>query len=193
MEQGREGMRPKRNMMNNQRRHQNNRYGRNNNNGGGGGGNHRNYNSGMENEDSDHVSPRQRKMAMTQREKYVNMGREAAQSGDRVLAEYYFQHADHYLRIINLSNPAPAQHHQHQNQSQQQEGGNHTSHQHQSQPQQPHQSHQDDAPQEDSMDDESASLPLDQVLPAPRSMPRTRSKPAPAPEPLEDEDDTNPY
>ncbi len=34
-------------------------------------------------------------------EKYLTMAREAQASGDRVLAENYFQHADHYYRIMS--------------------------------------------------------------------------------------------
>lgn len=34
-------------------------------------------------------------------EKYLNLGRDASASGDRVLAESYFQHADHYYRIVS--------------------------------------------------------------------------------------------
>lgn len=34
-------------------------------------------------------------------EKYKSLARDALQSGDRVLAENYFQHADHYQRILN--------------------------------------------------------------------------------------------
>ena len=34
-------------------------------------------------------------------EKYQNLARDAAQNGDRVLAESYFQHAEHYYRIIS--------------------------------------------------------------------------------------------
>jgi hypothetical protein len=33
------------------------------------------------------------------REKYLNMAKDALSSGDRVLAEYYLQHADHYFRM----------------------------------------------------------------------------------------------
>jgi hypothetical protein len=33
-------------------------------------------------------------------EKYLNLARDATASGDRVLAESYFQHAEHYYRII---------------------------------------------------------------------------------------------
>ena len=34
-------------------------------------------------------------------EKYLNLGKEALSSGDRILSENYFQHADHFTRILN--------------------------------------------------------------------------------------------
>jgi len=34
-------------------------------------------------------------------EKYLQLGRDATGSGDRVMAESYFQHAEHYFRILN--------------------------------------------------------------------------------------------
>ena len=34
-------------------------------------------------------------------EKYNNLAREALSSGDKILSENYFQHADHFTRIIN--------------------------------------------------------------------------------------------
>lgn len=34
-------------------------------------------------------------------EKYLQLGRDASSSGDRVMAESYFQHAEHYFRILN--------------------------------------------------------------------------------------------
>lgn len=34
-------------------------------------------------------------------EKYKNQAREAKQAGDRVMAEYYYQFADHYQRVLN--------------------------------------------------------------------------------------------
>lgn len=34
-------------------------------------------------------------------DKYKLLAREALQSGERVLAEYYYQHADHYQRVLN--------------------------------------------------------------------------------------------
>ena len=50
-------------------------------------------------------------------EKYLQLGRDATGSGDRVMAESYFQHAEHYFRIINAINAQ-----QQQQQQQQQQG-----------------------------------------------------------------------
>jgi hypothetical protein len=49
-------------------------------------------------------------------EKYLQLGRDATSGGDRVMAESYFQHAEHYFRIINAMNQAVQQ-------SQQGQGG----------------------------------------------------------------------
>ena len=46
-------------------------------------------------------------------EKYMLLAREAKTVGDRVLAESYYQHADHYLRLINeqkVANSVPTIH-----------------------------------------------------------------------------------
>lgn len=64
---------------------------------GGGGGNGHNHNNNR---------PRKNYGAM--REKYLAQARDALASGDRVLAENYFQHADHCFRMIaedNASRP----------------------------------------------------------------------------------------
>ncbi len=53
-------------------------------------------------------------------EKYLQLGRDATSAGDRVLAESYFQHAEHYFRILN----AMQQVHQHQAPQQQRRGPN---------------------------------------------------------------------
>lgn len=37
-------------------------------------------------------------------EKYLNLARDASTSGDRVLAESYFQHAEHYFRLLSAFN-----------------------------------------------------------------------------------------
>jgi len=42
-------------------------------------------------------------------EKYLQLGRDATGSGDRVMAESYFQHAEHYFRILNAINQATQQ------------------------------------------------------------------------------------
>ena len=34
-------------------------------------------------------------------EKYNNLAREALSTGDKILSENYFQHADHFMRILN--------------------------------------------------------------------------------------------
>ena len=34
-------------------------------------------------------------------EKYSNLAREALSTGDKILSENYFQHADHFTRILN--------------------------------------------------------------------------------------------
>ena len=42
-------------------------------------------------------------------EKYLQFGRDATSGGDRVMAEGYFQHAEHYFRVLNLMNQAATQ------------------------------------------------------------------------------------
>ncbi len=37
-------------------------------------------------------------------EKYNNLAREALSSGDKILSENYYQHADHFLRIMSSEN-----------------------------------------------------------------------------------------
>jgi hypothetical protein len=39
-------------------------------------------------------------------EKYLQLGRDATSGGDRVAAEGYFQHAEHYFRILGAMNVA---------------------------------------------------------------------------------------
>ena len=43
-------------------------------------------------------------------EKYLAMARDAASQGDRVLAENYFQHADHYYRVMSSIAPPVMRH-----------------------------------------------------------------------------------
>ncbi len=42
-------------------------------------------------------------------EKYLQLGRDATSGGDRVMAESYFQHAEHYFRIMNAMNQVAQQ------------------------------------------------------------------------------------
>lgn len=77
-------------MRNQQNQNQRRNRGRNNNNRGG----QPNFRSGGMND------ARARGNAQQLLEKYKNMARDAASSGDRVLAEYYMQHADHYYRVV---------------------------------------------------------------------------------------------
>ncbi len=37
-------------------------------------------------------------------EKYLSLARDASSQGDRVAAENYYQHAEHYFRVINAQN-----------------------------------------------------------------------------------------
>ena len=62
--------------------------------------------------DEEEIHPRQRKHAQNMREKYLNQARDAQINGDRVQAEYWLQHAEHYSRVLNAINEmfAPAQH-----------------------------------------------------------------------------------
>lgn len=57
--------------------------------GGGGGGGHHHSNGNR---------PRKNYSAM--REKYLGQARDAMSSGDRVMAEYFYQHADHCYRMM---------------------------------------------------------------------------------------------
>lgn len=43
-------------------------------------------------------------------ERYVNMARDAFQAGDRVASENFFQHADHYYRLINMNEDGSPRH-----------------------------------------------------------------------------------
>jgi len=58
--------------------------------GGGGGG-----------RDGNRSDPKTRNNARQMLDKYKSMARDAMQNNDRVQSEYYFQHAEHYQRVIN--------------------------------------------------------------------------------------------
>jgi hypothetical protein len=57
-------------------------------------------------------------------EKYLQLARDANASGDRVMAENYLQHAEHYYRIMAAAAAQQAQYQAQQAASQQANGGN---------------------------------------------------------------------
>ena len=82
--------------------------------GGGGGGNHGGGGGGsgghkggkpQRNQTYDSSGPEVRVRGNAHQifEKYQVLAREATTAGDRIAAELYYQHAEHYLRLINLS------------------------------------------------------------------------------------------
>lgn len=81
---------------------------------GGGGGGHQPMNR---NHVFDSSGPDMRLRGTAQQlfEKYLQLGRDATSSGDRVMAEGYFQHAEHYFRILNAMNQAQQQQQPQQN------------------------------------------------------------------------------
>nr|CAM74611.1 conserved hypothetical protein [Magnetospirillum gryphiswaldense MSR-1] len=73
--------------------------------GGGGGGNHvRNINVRSQVFDSNGPEGRIRGNAHQVMEKYLGLARDAASQGDRHAAENFYQHAEHYFRLINAYN-----------------------------------------------------------------------------------------
>ena len=93
----------------------------NNNGGGGGGGGGFNPNRTF---DSNGPEIKIRGSASHVYEKYLQLARDANSSGDRVMAENYLQHAEHYFRIM-AAQQAQLQQYQQQQQQQayQQNGG----------------------------------------------------------------------
>ena len=72
---------------------------------------HRNRNSGRRNNqprtqvyDSNGPDVRIRGTAHQVAEKYLALAKDATSAGDRIVAENYYQHAEHYIRIINENN-----------------------------------------------------------------------------------------
>lgn len=70
--------------------------------GGGGGGTHRNF-------DSNGPDVKIRGSASSIFERYCQLARDANASGDRVAAENYLQHAEHYYRIMLAQGVTPMQ------------------------------------------------------------------------------------
>ena len=116
------------------------------NSGGGGGGSPRQYGGNVplnRNHVFDSSGPDLRIRGTAQQlfEKYLQLGRDATGSGDRVMAESYFQYAEHYFRILNAINQASQQQPQHGqngsqngNQYQGQQGGQYNGQQRRDQP-----------------------------------------------------------
>ncbi|MEI9886885.1 MAG: DUF4167 domain-containing protein [Rhizomicrobium sp.] len=94
--------------------------GHNNNNNNGGGGGH-NPNRTF---DSSGPEVKIRGSASNVYEKYLQLARDANASGDRVMAENYLQHAEHYYRIMAAQAQAQAQYQQQQAAQQQNNNGN---------------------------------------------------------------------
>lgn len=87
--------------MNDKQNHMKGRQrGRNGGGGGGGGGGGKPRPPGR-NPNFDGGNNRPRGNAQQLMEKYLALARDSASAGDRVLAENYFQHADHYYRVLN--------------------------------------------------------------------------------------------
>jgi hypothetical protein len=76
---------------------------------GGGGGHHHNYNNQNPNRAMESSGPEGGKVrgnASAIYERYLQLARDAASSGDRVLSENYMQYADHYFRLVRSMQPA---------------------------------------------------------------------------------------
>jgi Domain of unknown function (DUF4167) len=81
-------------------------------NGGGGGGGHNNGGGFNPNRTFDSSGPeiKIRGAASHVYEKYLQLARDANSGGDRVMAENYLQHAEHYYRIMAAQQAQLAQH-----------------------------------------------------------------------------------
>ncbi|OJU57079.1 MAG: hypothetical protein BGO00_05170 [Alphaproteobacteria bacterium 62-8] len=75
------------------------------------GGNHNNYNPNRT-YDSNGPEVKIRGSASHVYEKYLQLARDANASGDRVMAENYLQHAEHYFRILAVIAAQQAQYQQ---------------------------------------------------------------------------------
>jgi hypothetical protein len=91
----------------------------------GGGNNNNNNNGGYLNPnrtyDSNGPEIKVRGSASHVYEKYLQLARDANTQGDRVMAESYLQHAEHYFRILAAIQAQQAQHAQNNPQAQQQQ------------------------------------------------------------------------
>jgi hypothetical protein len=87
-------------------KHQQRQRGRGRKPGGGGGGGGHQSNRAFESNGPD---IKVRGSASTVYEKYLQLARDANSSGDRVMAESYLQHAEHYYRVLRAMQPAHQQ------------------------------------------------------------------------------------
>ncbi len=78
---------------------------RNRNGGGGGGGGKPQHNANRAFESNGPEGVKVRGAAQSVYEKYQQMARDAQTAGDRVLAENYLQHAEHYFRVMRVMQP----------------------------------------------------------------------------------------
>lgn len=78
---------------------------------------------GGRNGNFDHNAGRMRGNAQQLMDKFLALGRDASAQGDRVLAENYFQHADHYYRVVNARFEGQQQQNQHRRFNNGQPGG----------------------------------------------------------------------
>lgn len=74
--------------------------------GGGGGGHHQHNNNPNRPMESNGPETKVRGPVSHIHERYLQLARDAASSGDRVLSENYLQHADHYFRLWRSMQPA---------------------------------------------------------------------------------------
>ena len=65
------------------------------------------YNNNFSNNDTFQrkISGRNNHNASKLIEKYNNLAREALSTGDKILSENYFQHADHFMRVLSERDP----------------------------------------------------------------------------------------
>ena len=72
----------------------------------GGGNNRKHLNPKTQSFDSNGPDVKVRGNAQQVVEKYLLLARDASSAGDRITAESYYQHAEHYFRILNATNAA---------------------------------------------------------------------------------------
>jgi hypothetical protein len=92
--------------------------------GGGGGSQHHNHTNPNRSFDSNGPEVKIRGTATQVYEKYLQLARDANSSGDRVMAESYLQHAEHYFRIMAEQQAAQQQYQQQHQQNGGQQNNN---------------------------------------------------------------------